>query len=57
MKVKIPTQVDNETLEIQDANRKTDGGPPGWLALAIVGGGFAVLASAIIVAAVIFQSA
>lgn len=56
MKVKVPTQIDNETLEINDTDHRTQGGPPGWIALAIVGGGFAVLASAVIIAAVIIQS-
>lgn len=47
-----PPQLKNETLNVDDTNRKTTGGPPGWMALAIVGGLF--LAVAFVVFVVMF---
>lgn len=46
-----PPQIKNESLGIDDTNRKTTGGPPGWMAFAIVG---IFIVVAVIVLAVIF---
>jgi hypothetical protein len=37
-------QMENETLNIDDTQKGTRGGPPGWLAFAIVGIFFVVTA-------------
>ncbi|MEM9883302.1 MAG: hypothetical protein AAF800_10330 [Planctomycetota bacterium] len=48
MKQVLP-QLENETLGIHDRKASTDGGPPGWLALAIVGGVFLSVAAVVFV--------
>ncbi|MEL7089800.1 MAG: hypothetical protein AAGL98_15375 [Planctomycetota bacterium] len=42
-----PPQIKNETLEIDDTRQTTEGGPPIWIALAIVGGLFLAIAAAV----------
>ncbi|MEM9881288.1 MAG: hypothetical protein AAF800_00020 [Planctomycetota bacterium] len=40
-------QIENETLGIHDRKKSTDGGPPGWFALAVVGGVFLSIAAVV----------
>ena len=37
-------QVQNSALNVDDKQKGTEGGPPGWMALAIVGGIFLAVA-------------
>ena len=42
--------MDNETLDVKDSQKGTSGGPPGWMALVIVGGIFLVVGSIVLIA-------
>ena len=42
-------QIENEKLNIHDKDRDSAGGPPGWVAMAIVGGLFLVTAAIFVV--------
>lgn len=42
-----PPQIQNEELGIEDKHRGTTGGPPGWLAFAIVAGLFLIAGAAV----------
>lgn len=48
-----PPQIENERLDIDDKNPGSEGGPPIWIALAIVGGIF--LACAAVVFALVYM--
>lgn len=48
-----PPQIQNEALGIKDKDQSTEGGPPGWVAFAIVAGIF-LAAGAVVFALVYF---
>ncbi|MEO1236748.1 MAG: hypothetical protein AAFX76_08175 [Planctomycetota bacterium] len=43
------SQIDTDQPDISDSQKGTRGGPPGWLALAIVAGLFLVVAAVLLV--------
>jgi hypothetical protein len=44
-----PPQIENETLGIEDEKKGTTGGPPGWVAMAIVAGVFLAVAAIVFI--------
>ena len=46
-------QIDNETLNVKDSQQGTEGGPPGWMALVIVGGIFLLVGSIVMIASLL----
>ena len=46
-------QIDNETLNVKDSQKGTEGGPPGWMALVIVGGIFLLVGSVVLIASLV----
>ena len=49
-----PPQIDSETLEIRDSQLGTEGGPPGWMAFAIVTALFLAIGSIVMIVAMAF---
>ena len=46
-------QMENQTLDVHDEQKGTRGGPPGWMALAIVGGIFLVVGAVVVIASLL----
>ncbi len=46
-------QIDHEGMGIKDSQKGTRGGPPGWMALVIVGGLFLIVGSIVLVASLL----